>query len=216
MTKAKANARSPRLTSSDRRQQILSAAIKFFSDEGFDGSTHLLAKKMGITQPLIYRYFPSKEDLVREVYNSIFESRWKIEWEAILKDRNSSLKNRLVKFFELYTDVVFARDWMRIYLFSGLRGLDINRWWSRFVEMRVLRVICDELRHECGGLSVAELEPTPIELEMLWSFQGSIFYYAMRRDVYRATVHVGFDDFLSMAIDTLLESSRRLMKTGLK
>ena len=168
---------------------------------------------MGITQPLIYRYFPSKEDLVREVYNSIFESRWNIEWEAILKDRNSSLKNRLVKFFELYTDVVFAREWMRIYLFSGLRGLDINRWWSRFVETRVLRVICDELRHECGGPSVAELEPTSIELEMLWSFQGSIFYYAMRRDLYRATVHLHFDEFLALAIDTLLESSRRLIKT---
>ena len=174
----------------------------------------MLAKKLGITQPLIYRYFPSKEDLVREVYNSIYESRWNVEWETILKDRNTPLKDRLIEFYKRYTDVVFARDWMRIYLFSGLRGLDINRWWSRFVEARVLRVVCDELRHESGAPTVAASEPTPLELEMLWSFQGSLFYYAMRRDIYRATVHLSFDDFLGMTIDTLLESAKRLAKNA--
>lgn len=212
LTKAKERIGPSRLASSDRRQQILDAAIKFFSEEGFDGSTHRLAKKLGITQPLIYRYFPSKEDLVREVYNSIFESRWNIEWEAILRDRQVPLKDRLRTFYKLYTDVVFARDWMRIYLFSGLKGLDINRWWTRFVETRVLRVICDELRQVSDAPPVAVAPPTAVELEMLWSFQGSIFYYAMRRDLYRAAVHLGFDEFLGVAIDTLLETSSRLMK----
>ena len=68
---ARSRYRAPRLSRSDRRSQILEAAIKFFSEEGFDGSTHNFAKKIGITQPLIYRYFESKDELIREVYNAV-------------------------------------------------------------------------------------------------------------------------------------------------
>jgi AcrR family transcriptional regulator len=203
------NGRTKRLPSSDRRTQILDAAIKFFSEEGFDGSTHMLAKKLGVTQPLIYRYFPSKDALVREVYNSIYESRWRIEWETLLKDRSKDLKTRLMEFYVVYTDVVFARDWMRIYLFSGLKGLDINRWWSQFVEARILTTICDEFRHSVGATPVAEKPLTPMELEILWSFQGSIFYYAMRRDVYRSKVHLDFKPFLGTMIENLLTALQR-------
>lgn len=203
-------ARSQRLSSSDRRKQILDAAIRFFSEEGFDGSTHLLAKRLGITQPLIYRYFPSKDDLVREVYNSIFESRWDIRWEALLKDRTKGLRERLQEFYSVYTDVVFARDWMRIYLFSGLRGLDINRWWTQFVEARILSTICDELRHEIGANPISAEPPSATELELLWSFQGSIFYYAMRRDVYRSKVHLDFAPFLTTMISALVANFRQM------
>ena len=129
----------------------MEAAIKFFSEEGFDGSTHKFAKKIGITQPLIYRYLDSKDELIREIYNAVFEGRWKSEWEEMLRDRTKTITTRLHEFYGLYTDVVFARDWMRIYLFSGLRELDINRWWSSFVESRIFVTICDELRYETGA-----------------------------------------------------------------
>ena len=151
------------------------AAIKFFSEEGFDGSTHNFAKKIGITQPLIYRYFDLKDQLIREVYNAVFEGRWKSEWEATLRDRTKSITTRLHEFYVVYTDVVFARDWMRIDLFSGLRELDINRWWISFVESRILSTICDELRYETGADSVLVRAPTPQEMELMWSFQGSLF-----------------------------------------
>jgi AcrR family transcriptional regulator len=201
---AKKPTKAKRLSSSDRRAQILEAAIKFFSEEGFEASTHAFAKKLGVTQPLIYRYFPSKDDLIREVYNSMFESRWNPEWEALLRDRRTELRSRLFEFYVLYTRVVFARDWMRIYLFSGLRGLEINRWWTHFVEAKILSTVCDELRYECGADPVSVRPPTPLEMEILWSFQGGIFYYAMRRDVYRSKVHLEFQPFLGMMLDDLI------------
>jgi AcrR family transcriptional regulator len=192
----------------------LEAAIKFFSEEGFDGSTHNFAKKIGITQPLIYRYFDSKDELIREVYNAVFEGRWKSEWEATLRDRTKSITTRLHEFYVVYTDVVFARDWMRIYLFSGLRELDINRWWSSFVESRILSTICDELRYETGADSVLVRAPTPQEMELMWSFQGSLFYYAMRRDVYRSRVHMDFRSFLLLAINVLVNSFLAVNEIG--
>ena len=206
--------RAPRLSRSDRRTQILAAAVKFFSEEGFNGSTHNFAKKIGITQPLIYRYFESKDELIREVYNAVFEGRWKSEWEVTLRDRTKSITARLFEFYILYTDVVFARDWMRIYLFSGLRELDINRWWSSFVESRILATICDELRNESGADTVLVRAPTPQEMELMWSFQGSLFYYAMRRDVYRSRVHMDFRSFLLLAINVLVNSFPMVNEIG--
>jgi AcrR family transcriptional regulator len=208
--------RAPRLSRSDRKSQILEAAVKFFSEEGFDGSTHNFAKKIGITQPLIYRYFDSKDELIREVYSVVFEGRWKSEWEAILRDRTKTITTRLHEFYIVYTDVVFARDWMRIYLFSGLRELDINRWWSSFVESRILSAICDELRYETGADSILVRAPTPHEMELMWSFQGSLFYYAMRRDVYRSRVHMDFRSFLLLAINVLVNSFPAANEIGCK
>ena len=43
--------RAARLMPSDRKAKILEAAVKFFAEEGFDASTHKLAKQIGATQP---------------------------------------------------------------------------------------------------------------------------------------------------------------------
>jgi AcrR family transcriptional regulator len=201
-----------RLSSADRRAQILSAAITFFSEEGFDGSTRMLAQRLGITQPLIYRYFPTKESLVQEVYQAVFAGRWRNEWEAILRDRSVPLRTRIRDFYLRYTGVVFGRDWMRIYLFSGLRGLEINRWWSSFVEENVLRLVGDELRHEHGLPSVDERPLSPDEIETLWNFQGCLFYFAVRRDIYRAKVHMDFSSYIDSAIRSLLASYAALVQ----
>jgi AcrR family transcriptional regulator len=203
-----------RLHAIDRRSQILTAAIQFFSDEGFDGSTRMLARRLGITQPLIYRYFPTKHELIRKVYETVFAGRWKNEWEGIIQDRTRPIRERIGAFYLNYIDVTFARTWMRIYLFSGLRGLQINRWWSKFVEEHLFRLLGDELRREFGLPPVTKLPLSPQELEMLWSFQGTLFYYGVRRDIYRTKVHLDFPDYLASTIDALLANARTIMRPG--
>ncbi len=53
-----------RMASEERRQEFLTKAIEFFAQEGFESSTRELARRLGVTQPLLYRYFPSKSDLI--------------------------------------------------------------------------------------------------------------------------------------------------------
>ena len=53
-----------RMSPEDRKEAIVSAAVELFAENGFDGSTRDLARGAGITQPLLYRYFPSKESLI--------------------------------------------------------------------------------------------------------------------------------------------------------
>jgi AcrR family transcriptional regulator len=148
--KTAAAPRRRRLSPEDRRREILQAATVFFSEEGFNGGTRELAQKLGVTQPLLYRYFPSKDHLIKEVYRTVYLERWDPRWDRLLTDRKLPIRERFAEFHRSYTDVIFTREWMRIYLFSGLKSLDINRWYLDVVQKKILTRIIQEYRHEAG------------------------------------------------------------------
>jgi AcrR family transcriptional regulator len=70
-----------RLPRNEREQMIVQEAIRFFAEVGFEGQTRELARRLGITQPLIFRYFPTKDDLIERVYQEVYlpggRSCWK-------------------------------------------------------------------------------------------------------------------------------------------
>ena len=193
-----------RLAPGERRQQIVAAAIAYFAEVGFDGGTRELAKRLGVTQPLIYRYFPSKDDLIRTVYNELYLSRWQSDWEKLLTDPALPLRERLIVFYKRYTAAVFTPEWMRIYLFAGLRGVEINQWWLDFVEQHLLRNMAIALRAAQDLPNEHAMPITPGELDLYWIFHGGIFYYGVRREVFRTPVHLGLDAFIIASVDSML------------
>jgi AcrR family transcriptional regulator len=57
------------------RQTILEAARREFADQGFEAATTVsIARRAGITQPLIHYHFGSKEDLWRASVSDLFQS----------------------------------------------------------------------------------------------------------------------------------------------
>ena len=150
-----------RLSPDDRRKEFVVQATEFFADEGFDGGTRDLARRLGVTQPLLYRYFPSKDDLIKEVYRTVYLEPLETGWEKLLADRSRPLSDRLREFYHAYTKVIFTRKWLRIYLYSGLKGLDINRWYVGVVRDKILSRIIRECRHEAG--LPAQSKPTAID-----------------------------------------------------
>ena len=209
-----------RLTPQDRRRQILDAAIQYFAEVGFDGGTRDLASRLGVTQPLIYRYFPSKEDLIRQVYEEVYLGRWRAEWEVLIADRSIPLRDRLVAFYTSYTEVIFAPEWLRIYLFAGLRGLAINRWWITFVENDVLKRICEELRLASHFPPVEELPLDNAEIDFIWVLHGGIFYNLMRRQVYGDEPHLDLTRSIEVSVEGMIAgfaaASRSILKDRLK
>ena len=111
-----------RLTAGDREQQIVDEAIRFFAEVGFAGQTRELAQRLGITQPLLYRYFPTKQDLIERVFDEVYINRIDPTWYSLLGDRSKSLHDRLCEFYQNYSQATYRYEWIRIYMFSGLRG----------------------------------------------------------------------------------------------
>jgi AcrR family transcriptional regulator len=57
-----------RLDSDDRRKAIVSAAVPLFARNGFAGTTtRELAAAAGVSEALLFRHFPSKQSLYREI-----------------------------------------------------------------------------------------------------------------------------------------------------
>ena len=190
-----------RLPSAERRQDFINKAIDFFAEEGFESSTRGLAKKLGVTQPLLYRYFPSKDDLISEVYDAVYVNRWLPEWEPLLRDRSRPLSERLNTFYNRYTDVIFNREWMRIYLFSGLKGVDINRRYMQLVRQRILEPILIEARAEFG---LPDEPARDCEVEFAWVMHGGIFYYGVRDLIYDSVISNDKERVISDAIITFM------------
>jgi AcrR family transcriptional regulator len=208
----RARAKQKRLSPDDRRNEIVAKASEFFSDEGFGGGTRALARRLGVTQPLLYRYFPSKDDLIKEVYRTVYLEPFDPEWERLLADRSRPIRERLLEFYSAYTSVIFTRKWLRIYLYSGLKGLDINRWYVGVVREKILSRIIRECRHE-AGLPVQN-KPTAAELELAWVFHSGIFYYGVRKYIYESPVLEDKQQMINDAIDAFLEGFRRVFGTA--
>src|SRR6202012_2577791 len=99
-TAKRARVKQKRLSPDDRRKEFVAKATEFFSEEGFGGGTRALAPRLGVTQPLLYRYFPSKDDLIKEVYRTVYLDPLDSGWEKLLGDRTRPLNERLKKFYE--------------------------------------------------------------------------------------------------------------------
>src|SRR5450830_2037545 len=84
-----------RLSVEEREQQIVQGAVQFFSKRGLDGQTRDLAKEIGITHPLLYHYFPTKQALIERVYQEVYLGRWKPQWEHWMAEPGISLRSRL-------------------------------------------------------------------------------------------------------------------------
>jgi AcrR family transcriptional regulator len=184
---AASRTRAPRKPFDERRAEIVRKAASFFAQFGFDATTRELASWLGTTQPLMYRYFPSKSALIEEVYEAVFLQSWDSAWDAMLTDRSRPLRDRLCEFYHRYTDAIMHPEWMRIYLFAGLKGVDITRLYIARVEARIIRPVVAEMCAETGLALTPENEPRLLELA--WSLQGGIFYYGVRKFVYATPVH---------------------------
>jgi AcrR family transcriptional regulator len=175
--------RKRRLPPEDREREIVRGAVAFFAEFGFEGGTRELAARLGVTQPLLYRYFPSKEALLDRVYQEVYLSRWDPQWEGRLADRSVPLERRLTAFYAEYARVILTYEWVRLFMFAGLKGLDFNSRYLAFLRGAVFERVVVELR-DAHGLP-ADTPPRPEEIELVWGLHASIFYLGVRRWIYK-------------------------------
>jgi len=194
----------------EREQAILNEAIRFFAEHGFEGQTRELAKRMGITHSAIYRHFPSKEALIERVYEHVYLSRWQASWAPLIGDRSRPLEDRLLQFYREYAVRVFDHDWVRIFVFSGLRAFDITGRYLDIVRREIIEPACVELRQELGLSGPAEQPLTERETEMFWGLHGRIFYLAIRRYVYGTPTPDRLDDIIADAVRGFFIGARQI------
>lgn len=72
-----------RMPGSERRSQIIAAARRVFSQQGYDGAKTLqIAREAKVSEALVYRHFPSKLALYRAVLRQVFVEQDR-NWEDV-------------------------------------------------------------------------------------------------------------------------------------
>lgn len=201
-----------RLSPEEREKQIVQEAIRFFAEVGFDGQTRELAKRLGVTQPLLYRYFPTKQDLIDRVYEEVYLTRWKPIWEDWIKDRTQPLPDRLKRFYHEYYPVIVNYEWMRIFFQAGMRNVGFNRRYLKLVREHIFLPLCAEMRHEFGLPGTNKLPVSDAELELYWGLHGSIIYDGIRKYIYGLDVPPDVSPTIDAKIDAFIGGLKPILQ----
>jgi len=182
--KRQSRTRTPRLPREERRAQILAQASKFFAEYGLTAQTRALADACGVSQRLLYSFFPSKAALLEEVYRSQIAGPFKAIWFAELKDRSKTVEQRLIHFYDDYYAGVTTRHWLRLFLYASLAEMAMAPAYIAAIVTQMLEIIVAEAAHEQG----LELPADPaVVQEIGWILHGAISHLAIRRHVYANT-----------------------------
>lgn len=165
-----------RLDPEARRGQILDAAVAYFAEVGFGGTTRDLARRAGVTQALLYKYFGSKAELTEAVFARVYLGRLEARWLHAIQDRTTPIEARLCAFYGHYTRAIFTYEWMRIFMWAGLAGDALNRRYLDHVADRLLAPLRVEI-----AASPDHAEPG---MEDMWNLHGGIVYIGIRRFIY--------------------------------
>jgi AcrR family transcriptional regulator len=120
-----------RMSSEDRRCQLMRVAIKLFSRKGFRGTTTKeIALASGVTEAMIFRHFLTKEDL----YRAILDHKASEEpVEEFLKELGefTERKDDEGLFLAIATKILGHAerdpDFMRLMFYSALEGHELAR-----------------------------------------------------------------------------------------
>lgn len=186
-----------RLPPDERRRQIVDGAVAFFADVGLDGNTRDLAKRLNVTQSLLFNYFASKSDLVEAVYEHVYLNRLSDDWPNLLTDRDRSIRDRVLQFYDFYSKLIFQYEWMRIFMFSGLAGAGLNR---RYLD-HLRRFIFIPLLAE---MQAASRHPDMVQMEDLWNLHGGIVYIGIRQHIYQVPCPENPTEAITRAVDRFL------------
>jgi AcrR family transcriptional regulator len=194
-----------RLPRHERETMIVTEAVRFFAEVGFEGQTRALAQRLGVTQPLLYRYFPDKEALIDRVYQHVFVDSWDPAWEALLTDRSRPLSVRLTEFYSNYCRANFSFERVRLLMYAGLKGKEIARRYFVFLRDHLLEPVVRELRAEAGRRGDAPV--SPMEIEVAAALHAGIAYMGVRRWVYRVDMPDDTDAIIALVVDTHLHGA---------
>lgn len=204
--------RRPRVAAPARERMILEAAIPFFAEAGFSGQTRLLAQSLDMSHSVLYRHYPTKEDLLSAVCAELFGHRWNTRWEDVLCDKALPLEERLQCFYRNASTLLLSPEWVRVALLVGLEGQAAQAGLAALLREHVIQPLARAIRDERadGPAPLSEDEA----VEHAWALHGRVFYLGARMAVWRGATPRQPDAALAVAIASFCRGALSLVATG--
>ena len=196
----------------DRERLIVAEATRYFAEQGIAAGTLGLARRLGISQPLLYKYFPTKDALVEKVFEGLFPGAWDPRWESLLDDQSLPVRDRLALFYKDFAKLVLTYEHVRLFLFSGLANLGFNSRYYQILTRRIFTRIARALRSELAGdKSRRHGRITDRELEIVQSLHAAVYHLGFRRWVHNEPFGRDLDRLIDLKVEAFLHGAKSLL-----
>lgn len=171
-----------RLSATERRQAIVTEAIRLFSNKGFKGTTtRELAAAVGVSEPVIYQHFATKKDL----YAAIIESKSEEVRDQIGFWMEAQGGDDRVAFVALgrliwrwYED---DRTLTRLLFFSALEGHELSDMFFTRHAAGFLEAVSNHIKTRIAAGAFRPMDPETLA----WAFIGMVAHHAESVSVFR-------------------------------
>ena len=178
-----------RISAPDRRRQILTVATGLFARQGFAGTTtRQIAQQAEVNEALIFRHFPSKEDL----YWAVLETKI-LETAPAERIQSVLASGKGLSVFEAVAAEILQRrakddTLSRLFLFSGLERHELaERFFATYVADYYDR-LADHIATLMRDGILRKTDP----LLAARAFLGMVIYHSWMQEVFGGKKHLDY------------------------
>jgi AcrR family transcriptional regulator len=185
-----------------RATEIVDAASELFAERGFEVTTREIARRLRISQALLYRYFPTKEQLVEAVLETVLCHR--ADCDSVLPGLAG--RGQAERIGRVLAAFLGNRDrrWWRLSVWAALSGRHLPLSSAQAPLENALRWLVDELRGPLGIAPLADLPMLPEEREIAISLHGSAVMLGLRLNIYNVPVAQDLSSLVMARVRMLL------------
>jgi len=171
-----------RYKAADRKEQILTIATGLFARQGFRGTTtKQIAEHAGVTEALIFRHFPSKEEL----YWAVIDRKTKVTGPAErMRERIQQGGTDLEILAGIAQEILERRaqdqTLSRLLLYSALESHRLSNRFFRTYVVESYEVLAEYVRSRMDAGVFRQLDP----LLAARGFLGMVIYHSWVQDLF--------------------------------
>lgn len=187
-----------------RKAEIVARARTYFARVGLEGTTRGLAKELGCSQAMFYRYFPNTEDLISNVFSSTFDETKYGLLPELKPDSGVPLREQLSNLLYVYCTKLMSEEWIRLFFFASLSGYtDPYVTNKQAITKSVLFPICQTVRAEIGydEVDIDRIPISDVEFELAWRPFGGVIYNMIRVHIFKIPLKLPLMDIISEVVD---------------
>lgn len=198
-----------RLPAAERRALIARTATELFAERGYRGtSIDEIARRSGVTPPVVYDHFDSKQALYRDLLEGHFGDLREV-WQEHFASAEGPLQERVAGSFDAWFAYIEAHPFAGRLLFRDTTGDPEIAALHAEVAAASRAAVMPLASAEPGLLGFAEAAPGPM-LEMLWEvlrgvLQGLAIWWVDHPEVPREQV-------VAVAVNTLWIGLERVQR----
>ena len=199
-------------TGRERQASIIAAAASLFAQKGFNGTTtREIAKTAGISEALLFRYFPTK----RTLYAAILAEKVHLS-QLMASIEEAADKRDDVRVFTLIASFRIHRGadptLLRLLLFSALEGHELSDMFFRNRHRVFYDYLAGYIARRTREGAFRKVDP----LLAAQSFIGMIVYHRLLHEIFKVPAHCSPEDAVGGYVGVFLDGLRPRSSTARK